>query len=151
MYAKIDIYSGANELENHLNMNGYHFTRIGNEFFILEDEVAYVKTIMDENNVTYTSEDIDGLIHFYNEGEAINYGKRLDKYDWEKVRVGDDKVILCGTNLVYTDDFFNFANEMISKFSLDEEDVEVAELRDAFQELFEGRTGYKFLDVYNEY
>jgi hypothetical protein len=40
---------------------------------------------------------------------------------------------------------------MISKFSLDEEDVEVAELRDAFQELFEGITGYEFMDVYNEY
>lgn len=148
MYAKIDIYSGANELENHLNMNGYHFTRIGNEFFILEDEVDYVKTIMDENNVTYTSEDIDGLIHFYNEEEAINYGERLRKYDWEKVRVGDDNVILCGTCLPYIDDFHAYASEILEKFEFD---IESAELRDAFIEAFEEKTGYRFMDVYDTF
>ena len=153
MYAKITICN-ANDLKDtyeYLQMNNYSVERVENHLYVLEDELEFVETILSEHCIDYSVEDRNDIKRFYGDNEVIEYGKyKLDKYDWEKVKVNGDKVILCGTDLVYTDDFFNFANEMISKFSL-EEDVEVAELRDAFQELFESITGYKFMDVYNEY
>lgn len=54
MYCKLVVIIGdVDELENHLAMNCYTFERIGWHFYVLEDEIEYVKTICDERQIEY--------------------------------------------------------------------------------------------------
>lgn len=43
------------ELENHLSMNGYHFTidRKKGLLFIFIEELSYVETILNDRNISY--------------------------------------------------------------------------------------------------
>ena len=86
---------------------------------------------------------------FSSEKEAKEYGKNFNKYDFEKVKIDGKDVFLCGTDLPYEEDFFNFASELIEKFGLISTDE--AGLRDALIESFEKYTQTKFVTVCDEY
>lgn len=54
MYNKITITVGdVEELDNHLSMNGYNYGRVGNDFYVLEDETDYVDTILSDWGYDY--------------------------------------------------------------------------------------------------
>ena len=60
MYDKIEIIKGdANEIINHLKMNGYHFHETDNKniIFVYEEETSYVETILYEHNCKYRIND----------------------------------------------------------------------------------------------
>ena len=154
MYEKITIHNAKDlaDTYEYLQMNNYSVERVENHLYVLEDELVEVKTILTEHTIIYEVEGNDDFKHFYNYEEAINYGKNNleSKYDWEKVIIGDQPTILCKTNLSYTDLFSGLADELIDEFRF-EDNIEMAELRDAFMEVFEEKTGFVFFDVFNEY
>lgn len=58
MYYKVEILNGGiYGLCEHLERNGYKFNKCGNFLFILEDEMDYVETIMNDHEISYRIED----------------------------------------------------------------------------------------------
>lgn len=56
-YAKITIIKGnMSRLVDHLEMNRYTFDRIGQSIYVLEDEVDYVETILQDWKYDYDFE-----------------------------------------------------------------------------------------------
>lgn len=154
MYEKINIYNAkaVAGIYEYLQMNNYSVERFENHLYVLEDELVDVETILTEHTIIYEVEGKELYKHFHNYESAVNYGKNnlKNKYDWEKVIIGNQPTILCATNLSYTDLFSKLADELIDEFRF-EDNIEMAELRDAFIEVFEEKTGFAFFNVPNEY
>lgn len=57
-YIRIDFEGDTKDLINHLSMNGYSFgfDSMAESLFVLEDEIYYVITIMDDREIKYQIE-----------------------------------------------------------------------------------------------
>lgn len=87
---------------------------------------------------------------FADEESAKEYAaENLGKYEFQKAKIGEDTVILCGTCIPYEDEFYQFADEMLQKF--DFLDLDTSTLRDKFIEVFEKYCNARFIEGCDEF
>lgn len=87
---------------------------------------------------------------FADEESAKEYAaENLGKYEFQKAKIGEDTVILCGTCIPYEDEFYQFADEMLKKF--DFLDLDTSTLRDKFIEVFEKYCNARFVEGCDEF
>lgn len=87
---------------------------------------------------------------FADEESAKEYAAgNLGKYEFQKAKIGEDTVILCGTCIPYEDEFYQFADEMLQKF--DFLDLDTSTLRDKFIEVFEKYCNARFIEGCDEF
>ncbi len=95
---------------------------------------------------------------FHDDMEAKEYGKNFGKYEFEKIKVEDEDVILCGTDQAVETDLWGGALELVENFcrmlgtvDKDFETDMASKIRDLVISEYEKDKKVRFLNVYDEY
>ena len=92
----------------------------------------------------------DEIKWFGSTSEAVEYAKKLAKYEHQNAMIGDENVILCSVCLPYEDEFYPFAEKILDKFGMSG-NTDPAELRDAFIKVFEEICDVKFVTGFDTF
>lgn len=90
------------------------------------------------------------LREFTDEESAKEYAlENLGKNEFQKAKIGEDTVVLCGTCIPYEDEFYPFAENMLQKF--DFPSLDASSLRDEFIVIFEKYCNTRFIEGCDEF